>query len=288
MAHAQVPNPPVYASGPFGPGGIFPMFNTGTLVFASDADRTMSYPEMSAYFLRVTSNVPLTATRRLVAPLTGGFTFAIENATTGGQAIQIIGSSGSGVTVPNGAMLLVACDGTNYVKDYVPPAVTSFSAPAANWPSWLVPSVANSTSTPQLTVAASPIPNSALANSSTTVNGQNCPLGGGCTVSTSGWAGLPHDVSLTRTYGTSYQNSSTAAMWVTGYGLTVGSSTGSIAVDIGPTSGLGQPIFGASYTATINSGKAPFGFWVPSGYWYAVFATGAVVGSNAGLWVEYY
>jgi hypothetical protein len=41
--------------------------------------------------------------------------------------------------------------------------VTSFSAPSGSWPSWLVPTVTNSTTTPSLAVAASAIPNSALA-----------------------------------------------------------------------------------------------------------------------------
>jgi hypothetical protein len=62
--------------------------------------------------------------------------------------------------------------------------VTSFSAPSASWPSWLVPTVTNSTTTPSLAVTASVIPNSALANSATTVNGQTCTLGSSCTVTT--------------------------------------------------------------------------------------------------------
>jgi hypothetical protein len=43
-------------------------------------------------------------------------------------------------------------------------SVTSFSAPSVSWPTWLVPTVTSSTTTPQLTVAASAIPNSALAS----------------------------------------------------------------------------------------------------------------------------
>ncbi len=38
------------------------------------------------------------------------------------------------------------------------------------------------TTTPSVTVAASPIPNGALANSATTVNGQTCALGSACTI----------------------------------------------------------------------------------------------------------
>jgi hypothetical protein len=58
--------------------------------------------------------------------------------------------------------------------------VTSIATGA--WPSWLTPSVTNATTTPSLAVVASPIPNTALANSATTVNGQTCALGSTCTV----------------------------------------------------------------------------------------------------------
>lgn len=60
--------------------------------------------------------------------------------------------------------------------------VTNFLAPTISWPSWLTPAVTNPTTTPSLAVAASLIPNSALANPETTVNGQTCTLGSTCTV----------------------------------------------------------------------------------------------------------
>lgn len=59
--------------------------------------------------------------------------------------------------------------------------VTSFVAPSVSWPTWLVPTVTNATSTPSLTVSASAIPNAALANAATTVNGTTCTLGSTCT-----------------------------------------------------------------------------------------------------------
>ncbi len=62
-------------------------------------------------------------------------------------------------------------------------SVTNFIASSGSWPTWLVPSVATSTTTPTLSVSASAIPNSALANVSTTVNGQTCTLGSSCTIS---------------------------------------------------------------------------------------------------------
>jgi len=86
--------------------------------------------------------------------------------------------------------------------------VTTFAAPSGSWPAWLVPTVTNSTTAPSLAVAASSIPNSALANPSTTVNGQTCALGSTCTVSGSmvyPGAGVPN--STGSAWGTSYSTS---------------------------------------------------------------------------------
>jgi hypothetical protein len=60
--------------------------------------------------------------------------------------------------------------------------VSTFTAPSGSWPTWLVPTVTNATTTPSLAVAASAIPNAALANVATTVNGQTCTLGSTCTI----------------------------------------------------------------------------------------------------------
>ena len=111
---AQIPVPQINLTGNIGCQG-FPCVNSGTLVFAADANHTMTVQETSAFNIKVTSSVTLTATRNLVAP-TGRFPFTIENATTGGQSIQIIGQSGTGVTIPNGSTVAVWNDGTNFVQ----------------------------------------------------------------------------------------------------------------------------------------------------------------------------
>ena len=113
-AFAQIPAPQINLSGNIGCQG-FPCTNSGTLVFASDANHTMTAQESSAFNIKVTSGVSLTTTRNLISPA-GRFAFTIENATTGGQAIQIIGPSGTGVTIPNGETFSVWNDGTNYVQ----------------------------------------------------------------------------------------------------------------------------------------------------------------------------
>jgi hypothetical protein len=54
-----------------------------------------------------------TAQRNLIAPLVEK-TYIIRNSTTGGFAVQVIGSSGTGVVIPNGVTTTVYCDGTNF------------------------------------------------------------------------------------------------------------------------------------------------------------------------------
>ena len=55
-----------------------------------------------------------TAQRNLIAPLVEK-TYTVRNNTTGGFAVQIIGSSGTGVVIPNGTTTSVYCDGTNFL-----------------------------------------------------------------------------------------------------------------------------------------------------------------------------
>ena len=85
--------------------------------FTSNADATTtvadgaSDPARAMYF-KVTSSATLTATRTLtIAPNTVSRLQFIENATTGGQSINISQGSGSNVTIPTGATKAVYLDG---------------------------------------------------------------------------------------------------------------------------------------------------------------------------------
>jgi hypothetical protein len=55
------------------------------------------------------------AIRDLIPPIVEKL-YTIVNNTAGGYAIRVIGGSGTGVSVPNGATCLVYCDGTNFVN----------------------------------------------------------------------------------------------------------------------------------------------------------------------------
>ena len=89
------------------------------VVYPTDADFTLTTsgasPESTNNALQVMSTPSLTATRKLIVPLSFGQQYTVQNNTTGGQAIQIIGPSGTGVLVPNGATVTVVCDGTNFI-----------------------------------------------------------------------------------------------------------------------------------------------------------------------------
>jgi len=55
------------------------------------------------------------AVRDLIPPVVEKL-YTIVNNTTGGFAIRVIGGSGTGVNIPNGATCLVYCDGTNFIN----------------------------------------------------------------------------------------------------------------------------------------------------------------------------
>ena len=55
------------------------------------------------------------AIRDLIPPVVEKL-YTIVNNTAGGYAIRVIGGSGTGVNIPNGATCLVYCDGTNFVN----------------------------------------------------------------------------------------------------------------------------------------------------------------------------
>jgi hypothetical protein len=98
-------------------GGLIEQAVSGVVTITmSDANYTMSnfngvVDEARNQVLIVTGT--LTATRNLIAPLVEK-TYVVQNNTTGGQSIQLIGSSGLGVTIPNGIAAYVYSDGTNF------------------------------------------------------------------------------------------------------------------------------------------------------------------------------
>lgn len=90
----------------------------GSIVFPSDANYTLSTSTTPKEFkngiLKVTSSGSLTAQRDLIVP-TNKKHYIVYNNTTGGQAIRVKTSGGTGIVIANGATAFVRCDGTNVV-----------------------------------------------------------------------------------------------------------------------------------------------------------------------------
>jgi len=108
---AQIP-----LTGSIGPSGPFAILGFSLPVITGNADHVLTVAEYSSTSLKVTSDGASLAIRKVVAPLAPGMLFLVENLTSEGFAITFGGASGTAVTVPNGATVLVACpDGANYV-----------------------------------------------------------------------------------------------------------------------------------------------------------------------------
>jgi hypothetical protein len=91
-------------------------YSVANVVMPSDANLTLSNTQLISPILRITSTPSLTATRSIILPITvTGAKYDVYNGTTGGQSLLFIGSSGTGVTVPNGLKTSIYFDGTNYV-----------------------------------------------------------------------------------------------------------------------------------------------------------------------------
>lgn len=85
-------------------------------ILGADTNYTAVAADYTCPVLSVTSSLPLTGTRNFVLPVTAGAMFYVFNGTTGAQALQFIGTSGTGITVANAKRAVIYCDGTNYVR----------------------------------------------------------------------------------------------------------------------------------------------------------------------------
>lgn len=99
-------------------GGIVQSIS-GTLItraFPSDANYTAVLSDYRSKIMQFVGGATLTATRDVIVPLIAGYQWTIFNGTTGAQSIQIIGATGTGVTIANGMRAIVYANGTNIVR----------------------------------------------------------------------------------------------------------------------------------------------------------------------------
>lgn len=88
-----------------------------------------------------------------------------------------------------------------------------------------------------------------------------------------------------RGFNQTFQNTTGALMFVSGYAQTRGSNTGSLIAIIG-ASGPTNVAFANDNTASIDNGHCGFAFMVPAGWFYQVQITGAALTGGVGAWLE--
>ena len=79
----------------------------------ADANKTLTYEQAMCESMELTG--ALTALRDVVVPLVPRSYTVFAN-TSGGHGVQVIGASGTGITVADGKRAIVECDGTNVVR----------------------------------------------------------------------------------------------------------------------------------------------------------------------------
>src|SRR5215472_4831495 len=174
------------------PGALYPVLATTSATVAICTYSSATCAATVTTYTDATATTACATTAQLTPPASGACTAVVDK------------SGNFGVWIAAGTYQYVV---TSQGRTYGPypftvgggggggsGTVTSFAAPSASWPTWLVPTVTNPTTTPSLAVAASPIPNAALANASTTVNGQTCTLGSTCTITTSFPSGITNQL----------------------------------------------------------------------------------------------
>jgi hypothetical protein len=304
---AQAPQIPL--TGNIGSGFNGPLINSPAVIFATDADHTMVYPEMSGSggTIIVTSTPSLTATRNLIAPNTGIFNWVVRNNTTGGQSINVKVAGGTGVSIANGNSSVVMCDTVNC---YVPGGqnVTQFLAPTASWPSWLVPTVTNPYTAPSLAVTAAYTPLSSVTGTApvdctTSGSSVDCAMAQ-ATSSVDGylshidWAAFngkqaaltnpvtgpgsatANDAATFTGTGDAVQDSGVSIYLSAGYGMSIGGGLNSSSTGGGSNLAIGPNSLGHNTTGESNEAVGPSAlYWTNTGSNNTAFG-GSSLGDN--------
>lgn len=150
--------------------------NNGTILFVQGAEPVTANAKPYYIFQDNQSN----AGKLEFNPITGTFAF---NGDITAPAITTTSASSFAAGTTIGGSLPCLQNGTDCPAGGSGGGTGGVTSVATGtWPSWLTATVTNATTTPSIGVAASAIPNTALANSATTVNGQTCTLGSTCTI----------------------------------------------------------------------------------------------------------
>lgn len=87
--------------------------NLGSLSVTLSTGSVTPTPSQLAVRQIVATGV-LSANQTITLPLVSGMTFVVANQTTGAFTVTAIGATGTGVSIPQGQAMTIACDGTNW------------------------------------------------------------------------------------------------------------------------------------------------------------------------------
>src|ERR1700744_6113753 len=142
------------------PGALYPVLaNTSATIAICAYSPTATCAATATTYTDATEAISCSSIAQLTPPNSGGCTASVDNTGNFGGWIapgtyQYVVTTSLGTFGPYPFTVGSGTGGSG--------SVTNFSAPSGSWPAWLVPTVTNATTTPSITVAASPIPYTAF------------------------------------------------------------------------------------------------------------------------------
>src|ERR1700744_2600690 len=247
------------------PGALYPVLaTTSPTIGICASSPTATCAATATTYPDATEAISCSSIAQLTPPTSGGCTASVDNTGNFGGWIapgtyQYVVTTSLGTFGPYPFTVGSGTGGSG--------SVTNFSAPSGSWPAWLVPTVTNATTTPSITVAASPIPYTAFttlsanqvlgALTATTPSGLTMPsCSGGPSALT--WTTGTGFGCNTITAGSTPFSAITSGLNNTGQTLTVGSASsltfgGSGIINASQINGItvtGTPSTGQVITAT--------------------------------------
>ena len=217
----------------------------------------------------------LTATRNLIVPANKKLYF-IYNNTTGGYAVTVKVSAGTGVSVPNGAKMVLVCNATDVYQAVNYMSSPTFASPTLTSPILGTPASGTLTNCTSLPIATGV---SGLGTSVATALAVNVGSAGAF-VTNGGALGTPSSGTLTNCSGLSLTAGVTGTLPIANGGTGLTSTPANGALDIGNGTGFTRTTLtaGANVTITNAAGSITIASSNPGGTVTSVGGTGSVNG----------
>ena len=217
----------------------------------------------------------LTAARTLIVPANKKLYF-IYNNTTGGYAVTVKVSAGTGVSVPNGAKMVLVCNATDVYQSVNYMSSPTFASPTLTSPILGTPASGTLTNCTSLPIATGV---SGLGTSVATALAVNVGSAGAF-VTNGGALGTPSSGTLTNCSGLSLTAGVTGTLPIANGGTGLTSTPANGALDIGNGTGFTRTTLtaGANVTITNAAGSITIASSNPGGTVTSIGGTGSVNG----------